>query len=183
MKLVLYDEKINDVPKSGSYQITNAIIYESQFAGFFLVANMQSIIQPLATSIEPTDIHLSDLKLLQYKFPPVSLKVTKQFACLACKAEFINTGPPNASLIKCAICSTVAKVDAFLPFYTVKFTFLTESKKTVEVSMYRHQTELYFNSRKLKVPKDEDEFTLVLFSDETTVLLCNNRNVVYGIKE
>ena len=115
----------------------------------------------------------------EFTFPVKAVNVCKYYCCLACNKDFEESSIVGSSdeAIKCPLCGMCARCDTMQWYFSAKLSF-----DEGEVNVYRHQLKLFYDRKKLSLPKTEKEVTLDILQDEKSVLITNNRGTCVGFK-
>ena len=183
IKLTLWEDKVIDAYASGVYELSFVNIKEFPNGGRCLNTSSKSIIKKLNdVEITPSTVNLPDLNIIEIKFPPDSIHVTKFFVCGNCEDAFSSKDANViSSIIKCPKCSMLSRKEKFTFYYQLKLVFRMETGEQC-VNMYKHQVESYYRNKKAKVTDDEDELVTSFLSDDITTIICNARYTCIGIK-
>ena len=182
IRVVLYGDRVNEIKENGVYTITNAIfrIYPNG-SKCVNVSSQASVTKNEELVIEQTKSSLQELALKEFNFPPASITVTKLYHCLGCKKKFEDASSKSSLILKCVLCSFIAKTETYQFSYILKLLF-TMDDGLEEVMMYSHQVASYFANKKMSVPADEDEIAVTLLSDNKTTIMVNDRNSCVGVQ-
>lgn len=178
IKSTLWEEQIETVSTDGTYKITNAMVKEYPPGVLSLSVSSKSTITKLQDTITPSTTSLHDFIINQYVFPPQSVTAIKLYECIRCGDTF-DVDPTKALIVKCSLCNAAAKKEKFPVKWQATLIFTTST----EISLKHSLISKYFAMKDLQVPNDEEELVLQLLSDDTTIAVCNNRDICYSFKK
>ena len=143
IRLVLYAEHAK-LHQNDTYEMQNMVVRHA-YGKVYLTTSSSSVIKATGDKVTPSDASLRDLNLKEFKLPPSNVIVAKQFTCSHCKMDFSHETPSSGSFLKCPSCKSLAKETSYRFHYMLKLSFSGEN-----VTIYRHQVELYFKSKETK---------------------------------
>ena len=118
-----------------------------------------------------------------FAFPPEAVTIlSHDYNCPICDQSFPvkkeNEGMPT---IECQSCKKEIKSGKFQILYNIELTFINEGGMS-DVKLYRFDVESYFSNRKMSVPRIASEVVITMLDDESSSILCNERNRCIGIQ-
>lgn len=178
IKVVLWDDKINDVKEDGVYDIENATLRSYPNGGHVVNVGKGAMI---STAKDDKDITRLDTHNMQeahreISFPPISIHLIKHFICITCKKD-VELDKSCGKTMACPICGMTVSAEKCEIFYSAKLTV------PEVVNMFRFQVQLYYDKRGMTLPTDENTICMDMLQDDKTIILVNGRNTCIGFKK
>ena len=182
IKLTLWNEIIQLIPDSATYQIEDALINEYPKGVISISTCSKTKITKMDQTIEPSVSSLPELKVFEVRFPPASINsVSKNLQCPVCK-KCTNEDAIDGKIFKCGFCKNMTIASKLDHSFTIRMRFrVATDTDLISITMFGDQVVNYLKQKHDVMPDDSNEMAVKMLQDDRTTLLYDKKFICIGM--
>lgn len=172
-------KQIDAVSENGSYKVYNAVV--KNFKSVTLSTSHKTRIEKSDSDIKPLVSSIANVTFKAH-FPPENIRlIQRRYWCARCK-KYQQNKCPNPILFSCLVCSSTAMSTRVKKNTEVRVD-MNVGGETKSITIPCPQLEEYFKKVSGNIPNNDEDISLALFKDNSTVMFYDARHLCVGFEE